>query len=336
MASIQDVAKDAGVSSATVSRVLNNNPNVSPKTRERVMNAISRLNYRRDRVARSLRIRKSLILGLIISDIENPFFTSVVRGVEDIAYENGYSVLLCNSDESIEKERLYLDILFSENVAGVIISPTSETDHKGYVSMLEKIPMVSMDRRMSDLQLDTVVVNNKQGAHEAIIHLINLGHRRIGFIGGSSRMTTSRERKDGYIQALLESGIDIDDQLIRSTNFKLEGGYTAARDLINLDGPPTAIFTGNNLSTLGAMNFLHAQGIKIPEEVAVVGFDDMPWALSLDPPLTVVSQPSYHLGHTAANVLIERINNNNKGPKEILIDCKLIIRDSCGYKKSMI
>lgn len=334
MASIKDVAKLAGVSTATVSRVLNNNPNVSNKNRALILNAINELNYRRDRVARSLRVNKSLIIGLIISDIENPFFTSVVRGVEDIAHENGYSVLLCNSDESIEKERLYLDVLLAEKVTGIIISPTSDLDNSDYRAVQELIPMVAMDRRMLDLKLDTVIVNNIQGAYEATKHLIKLGHQRIGFIGGSHHNTTSKEREEGYIRALVEAEIAIDPQLIKSTNFKMDGGYNASKELLSMKNPPTAIFMGNNLSTLGALNYIHEQEKKIPNDIAVIGFDDMPWAPSLDPPLTVVSQPAYQLGHTAAKVLIDRINNKDNEYQEVILECNLLVRVSCGSKQN--
>lgn len=334
MVTIKDVAKRAGVSTATVSRVLNDDPRVTPANRQSVLEAVSALNYRRDRIARNLRVRRSQIIGLIISDIQNPFFTSVVRGVEDLAYENDFTVLLCNSDEDARKECLYLDIMISERAAGVIVSPAVETGNHSKAVMQAGIPVVAVDRRMQDLEVDTVVVDNSQGAYQVVRHLLEMGHRRIGFIGGPTQVTTAQERKDGYLRALGEQGIAPDPTLIKTSDYKLLGGYQATCQVLDLAEPPTAIFAANNLTTLGALNCIHENGLRIPQDIAIVGFDDMPWATSLNPPLTAVAQPTYELGRMAADLLLQRIKDPTREVVEVKLGSRLIIRESCGQAGS--
>jgi LacI family transcriptional regulator len=330
MATIKDVAKRARVSVATVSRVLNDNPNVRPELCSRVLEAVKELNYQRDRVARSLRVRTSQIIGLIISDIRNPFFTSVVRGVEDVAYAHGYTLLLCNSDEDPAKESLYIDIMLAEKIAGVIISPVTEVDNYSGVLLQASVPVVAMDRRMRDLDVDTVVVDNVEGACQAVSHLIEQGHHRIGLIGGPPQTTTGRERQKGYQKALTEHGIGLDQNLIKIGDFKQDSGYQMACQLLGMDDPPTAVFTANNLMTLGALNAIHEKGLSIPEDAAIVGFDDMPWALSLAPPLTAVAQPTYELGRIAADLLLRRIADPQRPIEQICLETTLIVRQSSG------
>jgi len=328
---MRDVARRAGVCVATVSRVLNENPSVSPELRARVLEAINECGYQRDRVARSLRVRHSQIIGLVISDIQNPFFTSVVRGVEDVAYESGYTVLLCNSDEDPDKERLYIDVMLAEKVAGVIISPTAETGNYARVLLEQKVPVVSMDRRMLDLDVDTVVVDNVAGAYQAVSHLLAMGHRRVAFIGGPLSTTTGRERLEGYQKALDNHGVPRDQNLIKIGGFKQQGGLELTCQLLAMAEPPSALFTGNNLLTLGVLNCLHEKGLSVPRDLALVGFDDMPWAQSLDPPLTAVAQPTHDLGRTAAELLLRRIANRDAQTAQVILQPTLVVRRSCGY-----
>jgi LacI family transcriptional regulator len=326
---IKDVAEYAGVSVATVSRVLNQDHNVSDELRAKVLDAVEALDYQRNRVARSLRVKTSQIFGLVISDIRNPFFTSVVRGVEDVAYSNGYTLILCNSDEDPSKERMYIDIVLAERVAGVIISPVSERDNYSKVLVKAGVPVVAVDRTMLDLDIDAVVVDNVGGAYHAVRHAIGRGHRRIGFIGGPTRATTGRERLAGYTRALTEHGITVDQELIRIGDFKQQSGFEMALLLLGLGNPPTAIFAANNLMTLGALDAIHARGFRIPDDLCVVGFDDPPWTPLLSPSLTAVSQPTYQLGETAAKLLLKRIGNPQKPTEKICLKADLIIRESC-------
>ena len=329
---MRDVAHLAGVSTATVSRVLNNHQHISEDTRSKVISAIEQLDYQLNRVARRLRMERTQILGLIISDIANPFFTSVVRGIEDVAYENEYSLLLCNSDEHPAKEELYIRVLMGEKVAGVIISPTDENSTAAKALIESRIPVVAMDRRLCHLDVDTVIVDNVQGAYDAVAHLIRLGHCRIALIGGPVQITTARERQEGYEKALQDYGLPVDETLVRVGDFKQDSGYCTAGELLALDDPPTAIFAANNLMTLGALNAIHEKGLNIPRDVAIVGFDDMPWAPSLDPPLTTISQPTYDMGRTTADLLLKKIADNNRENVEIKLHPTLIVRRSCGLR----
>jgi len=195
------------------------------------------------------------------------------------------------------------------------------------------MPIVAMDRRLCQFDVDTVLVDNVKGAHQATSHLIRLGHRRIGLIGQPSRITTGRERREGYEKALSEHGFEVDQRLIKIGDFRQDSGYRRACELLEMDDPPTAIFTANNLMTLGALNTIHEKGLNIPQDVAIVGFDDMPWAPSLDPPLTAVAQPAYELGCTAANLLLQRIADKDREIVEMTLEPTLIIRDSCGHNE---
>jgi DNA-binding LacI/PurR family transcriptional regulator len=187
-----------------------------------------------------------------------------------------------------------------------------------------------MDRRLRHIDVDTVIVDNVQGAYDAVAHLIQLGHRRIGLIGGPARITTARERQEGYQHALQDYGIAVEPTLIQVGDFKQQSGYRAAHQLLTLDAPPTALFTANNLMTLGALNAIHETGLGIPSDIAIVGFDDMPWAQSLNPPLTTISQPTYDMGRTAADLLLKKIAGRHPDNVEIKLPAKLIDRKSCG------
>jgi DNA-binding LacI/PurR family transcriptional regulator len=291
---------------------------------------MEQLGYQPSRVARRLRVKSTQIFGLIISDIANPFFNAVIRGIEDVTYANEYSLLLCNSDEDLARESLYVDILRAERVAGIVISTADENSKSCEELFKNDVPIVAMDRRLNAFDVDTVLVDNVKGAFQATEHLLCLGHRRIGLIAGPSHITTGRERREGYEKALTESGLALDEDLIKVGDFKQAGGYEMACELMEMNSPPTAIFAANNLMTLGAMNAIQAQGLDIPRDVAIVGFDDMPWAASLCPSLSAVAQPTYELGCIAANLLFERISDKDREIVELKLEPTLIIRESCG------
>ena len=333
MVTVKHVANLAGVSTATVSRVLNNYPHVTDETRSKVLWAMKELGYQPSRVARRLRMEGGQIIGLIISDIANPFFTSVVRGIEDVAYANQCSLVLCNSDEDPARESLYVGVLQAERVAGIIISPADENSTSCEPLLRNGVPIVAMDRRLCQFDVDTVLVDNIKGAYQATSHLIRLGHRRIGLIAIPPQITTGRERREGYEKALSEHGVELDQSVTKIGDCKQNSGYQKTCELLEMDDPPTAIFTANNLMTLGALNAIHEKGLNIPQDVAIVGFDDMPWAPSLDPPLTAVAQPTYELGCTAANLLLQRIADKDREIVEIELEPTLIIRDSCGHNE---
>lgn len=330
---VKDIARLAGVSTTTVSRVLNNHPQVSEDTRLKVQQAMAQCGYKPSQVARGLRLQASNILGLIISDIANPFFPSVVRAIEDVAYAHQYHLLLCNSNEDADREALYIDVLQAQRVAGVIISPRDEDSTRCETLIASGIPVVAMDRCLRRLEVDTVVTDNVEGSCQAVSHLLKLGHRRIGLIGGPILATTGRERQEGYRKALLEAGLQPDQRLIKIGDFKQESGYRGVCDLLAAEDPPTAIFTSNNLMTLGALGAIRDKGLKIPDDIALVGFDDLPWAALLVCPLTTVAQPTYDLGQIAAEMLLGRIADKDRPIRKIKLEPTLIVRQSCGSKR---
>jgi DNA-binding LacI/PurR family transcriptional regulator len=336
MATLKEVAEISGVSVATVSRVLNDYQHVSTETRKKVLKAIKQLNYRPSRVARRLRKRGAQILGLVIADISNPYYSAVIQSIENIAYANKYSMLLCNSSEEPKRERMHLEILIEEQVAGVIISPVDEFSISCKAFLDQGIPVVAIDRRFRNLEINSVLVDNVMGAFDATNHLIQLGHRRIGLIAGPSHLTTGRERQEGYEKAILENHLDLDTNLIKNGDFKQKSGYTITLELLQGKDAPTAIFVSNNLMTLGSLNAIHDLGLRIPQDVAIVGFDDLSWAPSLNPPLTAVAQPTHELGKWAVNLLLQGVTDNSREPVEIILKPSLIVRESCGYEKEKV
>lgn len=324
----KDVARQAGVSISTVSRVLNNMPNVRPEVRDRVLKAVQMLRYHPSRTARRLRAKRSSVLGLIVPDIQNPFFTSVARGIEDVAYGHEYSVVLCNSDENADKERLYVEVMCAESVAGVILATTS--DNSPGISLLTEcgIPFVAVDRHIAGTSVDTVLVSNTEAVLNAVSHLLDLGHQRIGYISLPLNVTVGSERHAGYWQAYERRGLTADPELIRIGDAHQTSGYRCALELLSLDQPVTALFVANNLMTLGALDAIHELGVKVPEQLSLIGFDDMPLAAYLHPPLTTVAQPTYELGQRAAELLFDRIQHPDKPVEVVRLKTSLVLRRS--------
>lgn len=330
-AKLADVARRAGVSTASVSRVLAGKPHVSDEVRQRVLAAVNELHFRPSRLARSLRAQRAHVLGLIISDIQNPFFISIVRAIEDIAYRHQYSLVLCNADEDPEKEALYIDLMMAEKVAGVVISPTHETATSCQRLADVGIPVVAIDRRVNNMPVDTVVVDNISAAYEIVSHLIVDGHRRIGAVVGTPIVTTGHERRDGYLHALQMHGIPLETALLCTGLPNIATGYRLVNELLNLPNPPTALFLGNNLLTIGALKAIHERNLRIPDDVALAAFDEMEWMFVVKPALTVVAQPVYEMGRCAAELLLARIAEPTRPIQEIVLQATLHIRQSCAY-----
>lgn len=334
MSSLKEVAEAAGVSPATVSRVLNHSEMVHADTRARVERAIRELQYQPNRVARRLRAREvsSKLIGLVVPDIQNPFYVDVVRGIEERVFANDYAVLMCNFGQDEARERLYLDIMRSESVDGLIAAPFHQRDRKVVDLVRDGLPIVCVDRGLEGVDVDVVVVDNREGAAEAVEHLIGLGHRRIAYVAGLPQIPSTMERLRGYEDALAAHGIEKDETLVRFGDSKHESGRRLAAELLDLPDPPTALFTGNNLITLGALETIHGRGLRIPEEVAIVGFDDMYWSISLNPPLTAVSQPGFEIGRRAADMLFQRIGDPGRPCAKVVLGTTLVVRRSCGSK----
>lgn len=328
MSTIYDVATRAGVSPATVSRVLNGRTDVSPDLAGRVRQAVDDLGYRPNGVARNLRKRVTTVWGLIISDIGNPFFTALVRGVEDVAHQAGYSLVLCNSDEDLVKERRYVEIALDEQMAGVIVSAASEPDSDLSPLTDRGIPVVAVDRRLDRTDVDTVLVDNVRGARDATRHLIDIGCRRIACITGPSRTTTAAERLRGFRQALEDAGRGLDPALVVLENFKEDGGRDGVRRLLELGEWPDGLFVANNLMTMGALEALEDAGARVPDDVALIGFDDLPWARHVRPRLSTVAQPTYDLGREAATLLAARIAGQGGAMRTVVLPPTIHVRES--------
>jgi len=330
---IKEVAERAGVSTATVSRVLTGMDVVSPMRRKRVDRAIEELGYRPNRAARELRVGAVLKIGVVLSDIQNPFFTCCLAGIESVLQSSDYVLLLGNSNEDPQIEKMHLNSLISEGIGGIILALTSAYEDCYQDLAKIDIPIVAIDRECKNLLVDSVVIDNVSASHQATECLVKLGHRRIGYIGGPLHISTSQDRLKGYKEALTNLDIPIEDDLIVNGQYRQGGGRLAMKELLNLAEPPTALLIANNLMTLGALETIYQNNIQIPEELALVAFDDTPWNVALKTPLTVIAQPAYQLGEFAARLLLDRIKYPDQPIKKIMLKGELIIRDSCGSKK---
>jgi LacI family transcriptional regulator len=310
MATINDVAALAGVSVATVSRALNGKATVAPELVARVRAAATELHYHPNGLARSLRSQQTAVLALIISDVANPFFTSVARGVEDIALAAGYSVVLCNSDENVGKENRYLSVAIEERVAGVVLSPTGAGANID-VLRARSTPVVAVDRPLPGI--DQVLVNSRAAAAAATRHLLSSGYQRVGCVTGPAGMWTADDRLAGYRDALAEMGAQSSPEWERRAEYQTENGRIATADLLAANDQLDALLIGNSSQAAGALQVIRSIGRRPGRDIGVVAFDDSPWATLVDPPLSVVAQPAYELGALAAELLLQRIRNTHRG-----------------------
>lgn len=324
MVSIKDVAAAAGVSTATVSRVLSNKPHVRPELRDHVLAVVAELSYRPNLVARNLRSQQSRTLGLIVSDIRNPFFTDISRAVEDTAYAEGYSVFLCNTDENPDKERIYLNLMRDENVAGVIFSPTRETAAH-FADLQLDFPTVVVDRAVPDGPVDQVLLDNTAAARRLTTHLIENGYRRIAGVFGEAS-TTGRERQQGFAAAL--QAHNLTPAQVVYTLPKISAGYTAVLAILDSANPPEAIVATNSLLTAGALQAIQARGLHIPADVALAGFDETTWTALVQPAITVIAQPTQEIGRTATELLLQRIENPERPSRMVILTGELLARAS--------
>jgi LacI family transcriptional regulator len=326
---IKDVARHAGVSTATVSRVLNGVEVVSNDTRERVEQAIESLGYRYNALARSLKTQTTVLLGHIVPSIAGPVSPILARAVEDEARMFGYNVILCNSYDSAEKERANIDILLERRVDGIIFTSPMLPEH---LSMIEDrgVPLIIVERRMEVSGYPFVEANNHDAARNAVKHLLDLGHRRIALILGLKNAMLTEQRRKGYEDALTDAGLSVDPDLIADGDYTRQSGYDAMQRLLKLDPRPTAVFGTNDAMTIGAMQAARHAGFECPREISFVGFDDTSAELAI-PQLTTVHQPLGEIGTLAAKMLIAHIQGEpGKYPSENILPCHLEVRESCG------
>jgi LacI family transcriptional regulator len=326
---VKDVARHAGVSTATVSRVLTGINAVDGALAERVRAACAALQYRPNSAARALVRGKSAMIGLLVTEFRNPFFMDIVHGVEDVTQEHGYLLVLCNSKEDPDREGQYIELMCAEQVAGAIVVPT--TDRKPILTPLvdSGIPVVCVDRRVRDRAIDTVLIDNTAAAREAVTHLIGNGYHRIGLVTGPDRTTTAWERLEGYRGALRDAGITADPELERRGPYNEDTGRALTTELLNLAPAVEALLIGNNQLMKGALSAIHAHGLRIPEDIAVVGFDDVSWMTPGSVSLTTITQPAYEMGSTAALRLIQRLKHPEQLARhETVLTYRLQVGDS--------
>ena len=333
MATIKDVAQAAGVSITTVSHAINGTRRVSDELRERVLKAMKELDYRPNILARGLRLGQTETIGLIVPDNSNLFFAEMARTIEDVGYSSGYSVILCNSDDNVEKQQSYIQVLVAKQVDGIIFISTGEPDWDLKSLADDGVQVVIVDRDVPNVRADIVLLDNEKAGYEATRYLIGLGHRRIACITGPSQLTPSAQRVDGYRRALIEAGIALDPAYTMTGDFRILGGETAMTSLLNLEPRPSAVFVCNDMMAIGAIRSARSLGLNIPEHVSIVGFDDIPLARAMFPALTTMAQPITGMARIATELLIQRIRGqmNSTERQRIVLTAKLIVRDSCRH-----
>ncbi|MBN8964400.1 MAG: LacI family DNA-binding transcriptional regulator [Rhizobiales bacterium] len=330
---LKDVARAAGVSYQTVSRAINGYPEISPATREKILRITKRLGYRPNRLAGSLRSKQSSVIGLVVSDIENVFFAEVVAGVESEARGRGYSVILANSSEDIVRERQAVISLFERRVDGLIIAP-AEGDHEYLRSELpKKFPIVAFNRPLDGPSYGAVLTENERGAREAVEYLISHGHKKIGAIVASASLTTSRERLSGFRLAMTAAKLTIRPEWLATGSVRPEGAKVAAIKMFSMRNRPTALLTSSHRISEGVLLALKELGLRHGADVEIVSFDKVPWAALVEPPLTIVEQPTNHIGREAVRMLINMIDGNG-GPSTIRLPARLISLRDKGFQST--
>ena len=329
--SIYDVAREARVSVFTVSAVINRKGNVGATLARRVEAAVRKLDYRPNLLARSLAKQETRTIGMVVTDIANPFFPAIVRAAEDAAQKAGYSVLLCNSDDKQEKEALYLDLLISKRVDGIILNKTPARFSVEQRNMIAsaKIPIVLLMRSCPGLKADIVQTDDRQGANDAVAHLARIGHKRIGFVSGPLGVSNARARQQGYVEAMKAAGLQCDPKLIFEGDYRIDSGQRAGLAL--LPHRPDAVLVTNYLMMVGLMSAAREIGVHCPEDFALVSFDDYPWLGCFSPRITTVDLPKYQIGEAAVRLLLDRINGNPYRPRTVTLPSLLRVRESCGF-----
>jgi LacI family transcriptional regulator len=325
---MREVAERAGVSVTTVSHVINNSRPVNPQTRHRVEEAMQTLGYQPNVLARSLRRGVTHTIGVILPDSTNPYFAEVVRGIEDTSFDQGYSVILCNSDNDLDKERHYTNVLVEKQVDGIIFVAAGLSSENIYALQVRGVPLVLVDRHVPEVLVDNVLTDNLLGGRLATNHLIELDHRIIGCISGPKGVRLSSERIDGYRQALKSAGISLDPRMIVEGDFQYQSGYEGSKALFNQQPSPTAIFACNDLMAIGVYRFAHENNLNVPEQLSIVGFDDVRLSAYTNPPLTTVHQSKHEMGSKAAKLLMERIADQDLETRQEILATNLIIRGS--------
>ena len=330
MPNMKQIARMADVSLGTVSHVLNGSARVREPLRRRVLEAVEALGYQPSQLARGLRRDKTNMIGMIIPDVTNPFFPAVVRGAEDLAFSNGYRLVLCNTDNDHAKELAHLNELRTYLPSGLIVIPSNFSDLTAQAQHYRKAgtAVVCVDRLPKHWNGDSVTANNEEGAYRATRHLLQLGHKRLATITGPLHLTNAQERLAGFRRALREAGIVIAPEYVQETTFEKSGGYRKGGLMLRLLPRPTAIFAGNDMIAFGLLLAIREAGLRCPDDVSVIGFDNLDLAEMTNPSLSSVSQPGYQLGMTAAQILLDRVSGDDGPPKHYVLETVVTLRES--------
>jgi len=326
---IKDVAAQAGVSKTTVSHVINDSRFVEEETRQKVLQAIQELQYRPNALARSLTTKRTRTVGIVISDSSNPFFGELLISIEEVLRPQNYALIICNTNETLEYEAHYLNLLLNQRVDGIIAAATSQPWVELSKAEVQHTPVVFVDRSFDNQDGYYVGVDNKAGAYVGTQHLIQCGYQKIGILAGLDRLSTMRERLDGFCHALQDAGIQVNKEWIIPSQLSVDGGRQAMRTLFNLPDKPEAVFINNNLLSLGALLEMDELNLDCTKDLGIVTFDDHPWAAVSCPPLTVVRQPTQKIGQISAEMILALINDQPVPEKSVILPCELIIRQSC-------
>jgi LacI family transcriptional regulator len=329
MTTIRDVAKHAGVAPITVSRVVNNSGYVSQEIRQRVEKSVAELSYVPNSLGPSLRSKKTYILALILSDITNPFWATVARGVEDACDAHGYYVVLCNTDESQAKQDRYVTVMLRKQVDGFLLVPARSSNETIRTIQEQNIPVVVLDRTVSDADVDTVRCDSEMGAYQITRHLVHRGHQNIAVLSGSLEISTAIDRVAGYQRAIKEAGLSVDEHNIYWGDFGHDAGFEAMKQVLLTRPRPTALVAGNNFIAIGAMHALAEAGLHVPQDMALVSFDEFPPGLTIEPFFTSVVQPAYQMGYRATELLLSRLSGQTAEPtQEIILPIEIVLRRS--------
>jgi DNA-binding LacI/PurR family transcriptional regulator len=329
---IKDIAKQLNLSPSTVSRALRDHPDISLPTKNRVISLAQKLDYHPDTIAQSLQTKKTKTIGVIVPEIKQPFFASVINGIEEVAYGAGYTIIVCQSNETVDREVLYTRTLLSHRIAGLLASLSRTTKNLDHFKILQKrgVSIVFFDRVSDDIEASKVVVDDYNGAFTVVEHLVKAGYKRIAHLAGPKNLSISKDRLKGYMDALEQGNLPYDKELVVYGGLDDTDGVVGFHKLLNLKTIPDAIFAVNDPVAIGAFVVIKEHGLKIPDDIALAGFSNTNVSSLLDPPLTTVEQPSYEIGKTSAHLLIEQIANDDENfvPKSIVLKTHLIVRSS--------
>lgn len=328
MATMKQVAERAGVSTSTVSHVINNTRVVSDEVRERVLSIIAEMRYIPSAVARSLKNDRTGTIGMMVPNNSNPYFAELIQGIEDAAFKVGYNVILCNAYDDPKKQAAYLRVLMEKRIDGLILVASGADEELSALLRHQPIPMVLVDREVAGVDADYIESDHERGSYLATKYLLELGHRDIGCVSGPIDLPPSRNRVVGYLRALKEAGVRFRLDLLVRSDFTSEGGYAAFRQLLSLKRPPTAIFASNDLMAIGGLSAASEMQVQVPAQLSVVGYDDIALASFTTPRLTTVVQPKYEMGQRITNVLIDRIMGTTLPPQHVQMETRLEVRQS--------